>query len=175
MTRILIADGAPAAWQADLAACGGRTNAAMFEGALRLHEPGVVSTAVNVADGEALPAGTAIGDFDAVIFTGSPLNIYRLSPPVTRQIDFARTVFAAGVPVWGSCWGLQLAAVALGGVVRRNPRGRELGIARRIRLTEAGRAHPPSAGSPTRSMRSAPLSTRSRRSRPARPCLRRTA
>jgi GMP synthase (glutamine-hydrolysing) len=37
---------------------------------------------------------------------------------------------------------LQLAAVALGGSVRRNPRGRELPIARAISATEAGRTHP---------------------------------
>ena len=69
-------------------------------------------------------------------------------PCVTRQIDFARAAFAAGVPVWGSCWGLQLATVALGGSVRRNPRGRELPIARAITVTEAGRAHPLLASRP---------------------------
>jgi GMP synthase (glutamine-hydrolysing) len=61
---------------------------------------------------------------------------------VTRQIDFAREAFTAGVPTWGSCWGLQLATVALGGTVRRNPRGRELGVARAITITAVGRSHP---------------------------------
>ena len=79
---------------------------------------------------------------------GSPLHIYDPDPSVTRQIDFARAAFAAGVPVWGSCWGLQLAVVALGGSVRRNPRGRELPIARAITVTEAGRAHPLLASRP---------------------------
>jgi GMP synthase (glutamine-hydrolysing) len=37
---------------------------------------------------------------------------------------------------------LQLAVVALGGSVRRNPRGRELPIARAITMTDAGRADP---------------------------------
>jgi len=59
-----------------------------------------------------------------------------------RQIDFARAAFTAGLPTWGSCWGLQLATVALGGTVRRNPRGRELGVARAITVTAAGRSHP---------------------------------
>src|SRR5262249_2376700 len=52
------------------------------------------------------------------------------------------------VPVWGSCWGLQLAVVALGGSVRRNPRGRELSIARAITVTDTGRAHPLLASRP---------------------------
>jgi GMP synthase (glutamine-hydrolysing) len=82
------------------------------------------------------------------MFPGSPLHIYDKMPCVTRQIDFARAVFAAGVPVWGSCWGLQLAVVALGGSVRRNPRGRELPIARAITVTETGRTHPLLASRP---------------------------
>jgi GMP synthase (glutamine-hydrolysing) len=61
---------------------------------------------------------------------------------VRRQIDFARAAFSAGLPTWASCWGLQLATVALGGTVRRNPRGRELGVARAITATAAGRSHP---------------------------------
>ncbi len=146
--RILIADGAPAEAQADLARFGAPSNQAMFEAALARHAPDAVATTINIADGEALPAGTALGDFDGVILTGSPLNVYDRVPAVTRQIDFARAVFAAGRPVWGSCWGLQLATAALGGTVRLNPRGRELGLARRIALTEAGRAHPLYEGRP---------------------------
>ncbi len=52
------------------------------------------------------------------------------------------------VPFFGSCWGLQVAAVAAGGTVRLNPKGREIGVARKITLTEAGRAHPMHAGRP---------------------------
>jgi GMP synthase (glutamine-hydrolysing) len=77
-----------------------------------------------------------------VMIPGSPLHIYDPTPSVTRQIEFARAAFAAGVAVWGSCRGLQLATVALGGSVRRNPRGRELPIARAITVTEAGRVYP---------------------------------
>ena len=79
---------------------------------------------------------------------GSPLHIYDPIPAVARQIDFARAAFAARVPVWGSCWGMQLATVALQGSVRRNPRGRELPIARAITVTQAGRAHPLLASRP---------------------------
>jgi GMP synthase (glutamine-hydrolysing) len=110
--------------------------------------PNVECTALNIADGEPLPIGIALADFDSVMIPGSPLHIYDKAPAVTRQIEFARAAFAGGVPVWGSCWGFQLATVALGGSVRRNPRGRELPIARSISVTEAGRAHPLFASRP---------------------------
>jgi GMP synthase (glutamine-hydrolysing) len=149
MPNILIAEGTPAVWQAERARFGIPSNFSLFAAALRLHHPGARSTPLNIADGEGLPFGTALSDFDGVMIPGSPLHIYDPTPAVTRQIDFARAAFAAGVPVWGSCWGLQLATVALGGSVRRNPRGRELPIARAIALTEAGRAHPLLASRPS--------------------------
>ena len=148
MPNILIAEGTPAIWQAERAEFGIPPNAALCAAAVRLHEPQIRCTAVNVADGQSLPPGTALADFDGVMIPGSPLHVYDRTPAVTRQIDFARAAFAAGVPLWGSCWGLQLATVALGGSVRRNPRGRELAVARAIALTGPGRAHPLTASRP---------------------------
>lgn len=148
MTRILIFDGAPRLSQQRIAAYGAPFNSALFETALALHDPGVACTTLNVADGEQLPAGTGLSAFDGVVVTGSPLNIYDGGEAVTRQIEAARAVFAARLPVWGSCWGLQLLTTALGGTVRLSPNGRELGVARNIALTAAGRGHPIFAGKP---------------------------
>src|SRR5215469_3712981 len=148
MPNILIAEGTPSAWQAELINSGLPSNFLLCAAALRLHLPNVRCTPLNIADGEPLPLGIAVVDFDGVMIPGSPLHIYDEAPAVTRQIEFVRAAFAAGVPVWGSCWGLQLATVALGGAVRRNPRGRELPIARAITVTEAGRAHPLLASRP---------------------------
>jgi GMP synthase (glutamine-hydrolysing) len=61
---------------------------------------------------------------------------------VNRQIDLVRTALSTGTPIFGSCWGLQVITAAAGGVVRKNPQGREIGFGRGIRLTEAGRKHP---------------------------------
>lgn len=94
------------------------------------------------------PAGVSLASYHGVTMTGSALNIYNGGAPVTRQIDLAKAVFAAGVPFFGSCWGLQIAVAAAGGEVRANPRGREFGFARRILLTEAGSAHRLFAGKP---------------------------
>ena len=101
------------------------------------------------ADGpSALPAGTALSDYDGVAMTGSALNVYHTTPEVTRQIEFAKSVFAAGVPFFGSCWGLQIAVTAAGGKVVPNPLGREFGFARRLRLTDAGARHALFSGKP---------------------------
>jgi GMP synthase (glutamine-hydrolysing) len=148
MPNILIAEGTPAVWQAERANFGIPSNFAIFAAAVRLNAPDATCTQLNIADGETLPHGVSLADLDGVMFTGSPLHIYDRTPAVTGQIDFARAAFAAGVPVWGSCWGLQLATVALGGSVRRNPRGRELPFARAITVTEAGRTHPLLASRP---------------------------
>jgi len=148
MPNILIAEGTPSVWQAERAGFGIPPNFSLFAAAVRLHCPEVRCTPLNIADGEVLPLGVGLADFVGVMIPGSPLHVYDPTPAVTRQIDFARAAFAVGVPVWGSCWGLQLATVALGGSVRRNPRGRELPIARAIAVTEAGRAHPLLASRP---------------------------
>jgi GMP synthase (glutamine-hydrolysing) len=104
---------------------------------------------VLAADGAAeFPAGVGLDDYDGVTMTGSALNIYNGGAPVRRQIDLAKAVFAAGVPFFGSCWGLQVAVTAAGGEVHSNPQGREFGFARRILLTDAGREHPLFAGKP---------------------------
>jgi GMP synthase (glutamine-hydrolysing) len=142
MVQILIADGTPAAMQAEREGFGIPSNASLFEAALRSQQPHIRCSSINVADGQDLPAGVSLGDFHGLMFSGSPLHIYDGTPQVTRQIDFARAAFMAGMPAWASCWGLQLATVALGGTVRCNPRGRELGVARAIRTTTAGRSHP---------------------------------
>ena len=43
-----------------------------------------------------------------------------------------RSAMENDMHVLGSCWGLQIAAAATGGTVSKSPRGREVGIARKI-------------------------------------------
>ncbi|HEX4840904.1 MAG TPA: type 1 glutamine amidotransferase [bacterium] len=95
-----------------------------------------------------LPNARQAEGYDGFIWTGSNLTIYEDDPRVVRQIEFARQIFAIGRPQFGSCWGLQMAAVAAGGEVRKNPHGREMGFARKLRLTAEGRRHPMYEGKP---------------------------
>ena len=122
----------------------------LFKAFLRAEAPNATTEIVYVADPDfALPAGTTIKDFDAFIWTGSDLTVYHTEDPrVASQITFANALMDAGAVCWGSCWGLQLASLVAGGEVAANPKGREWGIAREIRLTEAAAAAPMHAGKP---------------------------
>ena len=90
-------------------------------------------------EGANLPDPAGLSSYDGVVLTGSALNLYDRTPAVNRQIDLMRAVFASRVPAFGSCWGIQVAAAAAGGDVRRNPKGLEIGFARRLTATQAGR------------------------------------
>jgi len=122
----------------------------LFLDFLRREAPNASSEIVYVADPDfALPAGTTIDDFDGFIWTGSDLTVYHQDDPrVAGQIEFARELMNSGAASWGSCWGIQLAALVGGGEVALNPRGREWGIAREIELNEAARSSPMLAGKP---------------------------
>ena len=89
-----------------------------------------------------LPSDAALERYDGVLWTGCNATIFVREPRVTAQIEFCRRAYELGIPQFGTCWGLQMAVVAAGGKVAANPRGREMGIARRIMLTEDGKVHP---------------------------------
>lgn len=82
-------------------------------------------------------------------WTGCSLTIHdETDRRVIPQIEFSKHCFQYGIPQFGSCWALQIAAVVAGGKCARNPLGREMGIARKISLTPDGRAHPMFEGKP---------------------------
>jgi len=149
MTRILVIDGNVAATRAKHVSVGGTDSGDGYAATLKRLAPGVDTDIVRPADGEVqLPAGVALHDYDGAVITGSALNVYYHSPPVERQIELAKAVFAASVPCFGSCWGMQVGVTAAGGSVIRNPRGREFGFARRIALNDEGRHHAMFEGKP---------------------------
>lgn len=144
---LLIAEGNPDEKNRKMAAHGIESGAECHADAVRRFFPDIRVHIVHPADADVeLPAGMSLGDADGVIIGGSGLHIYEPEPRVTRQIEFVRAALEAGVPVLGTCWGLQVGVVATGGTVARNPIGREVGVARKVALTEAGRAHPMYAG-----------------------------
>ncbi|HMF22587.1 MAG TPA: type 1 glutamine amidotransferase [Pseudolabrys sp.] len=132
---------------ADHVAAGGIVASKGYSDLLRELLPGVAVDICYPGDPTAeLPEGVSLEVYDGIAITGSSLHIYNGGPEVMRQIELVRAAFKTGTPIFGSCWGLQIITVAAGGTVRKNPKGREIGFGRGIRLTEAGRKHPMYAG-----------------------------
>ncbi|MFG1345966.1 type 1 glutamine amidotransferase [Xanthobacter autotrophicus DSM 431] len=148
--RLLVVEGNTAEARARQVAVGGQVASEGYAQLLRELFPGdVMADICYPADaGANLPDAAGLEGYDGIAVTGSSLNIYNGGPEIRQQIELIRTAFTTQVPIFGSCWGLQLLTVAAGGQVRRNPRGREVGFGRRIRVTEAGAAHPLFAGKP---------------------------
>ena len=135
--RYLVLDGYTKDGREDLRAGGASTAGELYARMLKTCTPGGkadVDVIFPADPGAALPKGAAIGQYDGIAWTGSSLTVFEPGPFVTPQIEFARAAFEAKVPSFGSCWAAQIAVVAAGGACARNPKGREMFLARKIGL-----------------------------------------
>ena len=140
--KILIADGNSAELNDLSREAGCELGAERYVNEIKRMFPSAVIEIVFPADSDQyLPNGVTLTDFDGIVMGGSGLHAFDQAPEVTRQVDLMRDALDAGLSVLGSCWGLQVAAAATGGSVVQSPRGREVGIARKIALTPAGMGH----------------------------------
>ncbi|TCL92491.1 GMP synthase (glutamine-hydrolysing) [Rhizobium sp. PP-WC-2G-219] len=85
---------------------------------------------------------------DGVLFAGSPIQMHKPTEEILSAAAFMTRVFEAGVPAFGSCAGLQIAAVAAGGRCKPRAAGMQVGFARDIVPTTEGRDHPLFRGRP---------------------------
>jgi len=145
----LVIDGYRREGREDLAAGGATTAGKLYQRMLGECHPGCRVDVIYPADADdALPQAASLKDYHGIAWTGSSLTIFDDHPSVTNQIKLMKDIYAAGIPSFGSCWAAQIGVVAAGGRCALNPRGREMGIARKITLTPAGRAHPMYTGKP---------------------------
>lgn len=79
---------------------------------------------IDVQHGEALPSAEG---FAGVIVTGSGAMVSDREAWSERTAAWLREQAHAGMPLFGICYGHHLIAHALGGEVRYNPAGREMG------------------------------------------------
>jgi len=89
---------------------------------------GVEIVVCRAYDGDAVPS--SIDDYDGLVVMGGAMGAHddEKAPwlPATREL--IRLAAAASVPTLGVCLGHQLSAVALGGEIEVNPKGRQLGL-----------------------------------------------
>ena len=82
-----------------------------------------------------------LDDYNGIIWTGSSLNIYDMTPPVTRQLELAKILLSKKNKIFGSCWGLQVLATVAGGQVDKNTNGLEAIVAKNITINDNGLNH----------------------------------
>jgi len=148
--RFLIIDGYSPQSRQELEAAGMQFAWKLYQNLLGRYLPEATADVLLPSDpGVVMPDDGKLAGYAGIIWTGCNLSINdTANPSVAGQIELAKRAYALGVPSWGSCWGLQMAAVAAGGKVSPNPKGREMGLARKIQLNEAGTRHPMFAGKP---------------------------
>lgn len=95
---------------------------------------GTIET-VSPFSGEPLPPAASFG---GIIITGSHDMVTEKHPWSEKTADWVRQAVEAGIPLLGVCYGHQLLAHAMGGVVGDNPKGKEMGTVS-IRLNRNGR------------------------------------
>jgi GMP synthase (glutamine-hydrolysing) len=146
---LLLMEGNTAEKRALGASLGVRSSSEIYAKAILAHFPDLALDVVNAADEDwGLPHGRALADYDGMVVTGSSLHAYDKTFAVTNQIDLIAKAGAEGLPIFGSCWGLQIAVMAAGGLVEYNPKGREVGFARKITVADRAATHPMFAGKP---------------------------
>ena len=84
--------------------------------------------------GESLPHGASFG---GIIITGSHDMVTEKHPWCEKTAHWVKQAVEAEIPVLGVCYGHQLLAQSMGGVVGDNPQGKEFGTVA-IRLNQDG-------------------------------------
>lgn len=149
MLKILIVEGNVKAMRDKAHDEGALTQSELYQDTLSFLADDLSCSVVYPGDEDAtLPSVEELKSFDGIAWTGSALNIYDKTAPILRQIAFMKQCLQLPTRIFGSCWGLQVAAVAAGGEVGANSKGREIGLARHIRLTPEGLEHPLYEGKP---------------------------
>ncbi|MEQ5828912.1 type 1 glutamine amidotransferase [Sulfitobacter sp. NFXS29] len=149
--RILISEGNECIDRARLIRSAGHSSSGLCDRVL--HDiRSDLKTEIFFAADEAQRPTKPLTDYDGILFTGSMSNIQDMTDGTLRQLAFMQEALASGTPLFGICWGLQLATVAAGGQV--GPSGAADGrgewpFAHRIALTPAGLDHPMHLNRPT--------------------------
>ncbi len=122
----------------------------LYAGLLLQHMPDAEYDLFYTSDPDVeLPTGDDLKVYDGILWPGCNLTVYHdHDPRVTKLVSLSKSAYELGIPQFGSCWAAQMAVYAAGGKVAPNPKGREMGIARKINLTSEGQNHPMHEGKP---------------------------
>ena len=96
----------------------------MFERMIAAEDSSISFDVVRVAGGASLPDP---GGLEAILITGSSAGVYDQLDWIAPLERFVRSAHENRIPMVGVCFGHQLIAQALGGIVRKSERGWGIG------------------------------------------------
>lgn len=148
--RFLIIDGYPEPSRLQFESAGMKQAGELYADLLIQHMPDAeYDISYSSDDGVTLPDEIGIKAYHGILWPGCNLTVYHTHDErVTKMLDLVRIGYEVGIPQFGSCWAAQIAIYAIGGDVKANPKGREMGVARKIHLTQEGLKHPMYEGKP---------------------------
>lgn len=142
MPKVLVVEGNPPELALDRRKAMGETTAQHYANALHEIAPGLEIDIAQPMFSDHNADAIDFASFDGMAVTGSGVSWSAADDRAAPYRDMCERAFKAGTPVFGSCWGMQTAAMALGGEVQAGPNGVEAGFARSVRPTD----HPMHAG-----------------------------
>lgn len=142
MPKVLIVEGNPPELALTSKRALGGTNADRYASALREVTPDLEIEFAKPMFSDHNADAIDFARYDGMAVTGSGVSWSAADDRAAPYWDMYERAFKAGVPVLGCCWGMQNAAVVLGGETKAGPNGVEAGFARAVRATD----HPMHAG-----------------------------
>ena len=148
--NFLIIDGYPKESREEFESAGMTGAGILYSEMLLKYLPGASFDIMYASDEEVLlPEKVNLGEYDGLLWPGCNLTVYKKdNNRVKKMLDLCDRAYEIGIPQFGTCWGIQIAVYVAGGEIKLNPKGREIGIGRKITLTEAGKKHPMFKGKP---------------------------
>lgn len=142
--KFLILDGYPKVSRDQFDTFGVKLAGNLYADLLLRHLPNATYDILYTSDEDVIiPNDEEIKKYAGILWPGCNLTVYHDDDErVTKMKKISMSGFTTGVPQFGSCWASQLAVYIAGGEVKPNPKGREMGVARKIFLTEDGKKHP---------------------------------
>lgn len=142
--KFLILDGYPKASRDQFVECGMTLAGELYAGLLQRNLPDAAYDILYTSDpGVKIPDEEELKNYVAILWPGCNLTVYHDDDKrVKVMVELIKNGFKLGLQQFGSCWAAQLAVYVAGGEVKPNPKGREMGVARKMFLTEAGKNHP---------------------------------
>jgi len=96
----------------------------MFERMIRANDPSIAFDVISLPNGQACPDPDRT---EAILITGSAAGVYDECDWIAPLEEFVRAAYASKTPMVGICFGHQLIAQALGGLVRKSEKGWGIG------------------------------------------------